>query len=330
MADIAPLAAVNAMVRRFPDLWENIDKAIDYFNGKVSWDKEICYCPNAIAASVLIPYSNINTSFSFASFSAALASWRRGKFIYQFDSSLLDELNSMASDIVIPIDVLYQMPAQCIYIQIESDGKKKIENSVVGFFVHIESDIDTDRKELRINAINYRGDYLLEYIIHLIPGGTINDGINKTIKTIKMLSDTADDTLAIYEQSRKTIIQSIQLVLYICAENADIEENKEQAKIYRKSSRIVDKYREIKKYDVGTKTGVILRQSASRNNYVYSGKSTGTGSEKRTHLRRAHWHHFWTGSGNNRKLVLRWINSLVVNPDKGDTPPTIIKVNDKS
>lgn len=91
------------------------------------------------------------------------------------------------------------------------------------------------------------------------------------------------------------------------------------------------KIEEIRKWDVGVKTGKILRSlesPAKRGIYpVYADKNIadGAGSPKRTHLRRAHWHHFWTGSGDDRQLILRWVSSTVINPD-GTTPPTVIKV----
>lgn len=52
------------------------------------------------------------------------------------------------------------------------------------------------------------------------------------------------------------------------AENAEIEENETQAKIYRKLNTIIDKYREIRKYDVGVKTGIILRRNEKSRNYI--------------------------------------------------------------
>ncbi|EMO24671.1 hypothetical protein LEP1GSC170_1243 [Leptospira interrogans serovar Bataviae str. HAI135] len=35
--------------------------------------------------------------------------------------------------------------------------------------------------------------------------------------------------------------------------------------------------------------------------------------EKSPHIRRAHWHHFWAGSNEERKLILRWLPPIPVN-----------------
>ncbi len=43
----------------------------------------------------------------------------------------------------------------------------------------------------------------------------------------------------------------------------------------------------------------------------------------RTHTRRGHWHHFWTGSKSkpeSRKVVLRWLHPMLVG--RSDEPDT--------
>lgn len=331
MAEIAPLEAVKKMTAEHPKLWDLIDRLVKMSEVEnVVWDRQICYCPISAAISALSYDTDMQTSLSQASFASALASWRRGKFIYRFDSSLAAEILNMADDIVIPTEILYQMPAQCIYVElIPSDDKTVKADTVMGFFAHIESDVNNGEKELRIHYINRDGNQVAQYIVHLIRNGTINDGIDESIKTMrKNLVNSITDHLVDYiNNTRDLIIQAVQLVLYICAENADIEEDEAQSKIYRKSDRILDKYREIKKYDVGAKIGVILRQNKRYPNYSHNAGS-GAGNHKRSHLRRAHWHHFWTGSANDKKLVLRWVNSIIVNQND-ETSPTIIKVNKK-
>ena len=39
----------------------------------------------------------------------------------------------------------------------------------------------------------------------------------------------------------------------------------------------------------------------------------GTGSPKSAHYRSAHWHHFWTGSGDDKKLIIKWVDGVFVN-----------------
>lgn len=335
MPEIPPLEAVKQMSRSYPKLWETIDYLVQTPDEEISWDRNICYCPISAALSALTQYMAMPLAAAQASFAAALATWRRGKYIYKFDESLMYEIASMADDIKIPVEILYQMPAQCIYIEFTNDPKP---NYPAGFFAHVEHDVNTGGKELRMHVIGKSGNCIVQYIVHLIPGGTINDGIDEAINLIRQnskngLSKLLGEFSAQYlDHIRDDAIQLVQLVLYICAENAEIEENEAQAKIYRKSGTIIDKYREIRKYDVGVKTGVILRRNEKSRNYIPVTESDKSNPawQVRSHLRRAHWHHFWTGSGENKKLILRWVNSVIVNPQLGEEAPvTIIKINEK-
>ena len=334
MPEIPPLEAIRQMSLAYPKLWDTIDRLVKVPESEIKWDRSVCYCPVAASISALTLYLPESTAAGKASFASALATWRRGKFIYKFDESLMFEIVSMAEDVKIPVEILYQIPAQCIYIEFTNDPKP---NYPAGFFAHIEHDINTGEKELRIHMIDKAGNCSAQYIIHLIPDGTINDGIDEAINLIRKnskngLSKLAGEFSAQYlDRIRQDAIQAVQLVLYICAENADIKEDESQSKIYRKSGTILDKYREIRKYNVGVKTGIILRKNENARNFIpVTDGDNNPAWQVRSHLRRAHWHHFWTGSGENKKLILRWVNSIIVNQHLGeDSPATIIKIENK-
>lgn len=334
-----PLKAVQKYGNTYPKLWNNIDRLINASRSgeiEVQWDFDLCYCPIAAAIGALSMEMPEFEASGKASFAAALASWRRGKLIYQFDETLGNEIIQTATDLVIPIDIIQQLPAPCVFIGFPEPEYESDIELPAGFFVYIEHDVNTGRKELRIYYITHSGNPMTQYIIHLIPGGTINDGIDAAIKEIRrqqrqnfIFSQAANIGAEFLEKSRELTIQAVQYVLYICAENADIQENESQAKIYRKPDRTLDRLREIRKWDVGVKTGIILR--AAEKHRTEKEKSNPTKEyeprqyKNRPHIRRAHWHHFWTGSGDDKKLILRWINSTIVNADDGDIPLTIIK-----
>lgn len=335
MPEIAPLEAVKKMTAAHPNLWATIDSLVKVPENEIHWDRRICYCPISAAIAALTVDSDMLTAFGAASFAAALSSWRRGKYIYQFDETLASEVISTVEDMVIPAEILYHMPAQCLFISLPTD-ENKTPDYPSGFFAHIESDTNTGERDLRIHYITQSGTLLTQYIVHLIPDGTITDGINAAIAEIRKntsnnIYQPIGDRISDYLRAARTLtIQAVQLILYICAENAEITENESQAKIYRKSNRILDKYREIRKYDVGVKTGIILRRNESRRKNTpdsQSANDNASGIKKRSHLRRAHWHHYWAGSGDDKKLILRWVNSTIINSGEDEPPATIIRVN---
>ena len=111
------------------------------------------------------------------------------------------------------------------------------------------------------------------------------------------------------------ISRDIQLVLYLCASNADIEENPEQSKIYRFNNGIIkDKYREIKIYDVGYK---LFDEIDTLEEVEKEPKNHSKGTSKSPHIRKAHWHHYWVGKDNNKSKILKWLHPMFINPQKG-------------
>lgn len=124
----------------------------------------------------------------------------------------------------------------------------------------------------------------------------------------------------------------LQAILYVCAINADVEPNSEQKTVTKRSTTgvIRDRYAEIRKWDVGIRVGSAVRRF--RQTKQTSSTDTarqGSHSPKRPHIRRGHWHHYWTGSKsdeNARKLVLKWTAPIYVgiDTDDDDASPTVI------
>lgn len=126
------------------------------------------------------------------------------------------------------------------------------------------------------------------------------------------------------EQTAYFYKQTLQLVLYLCAQNADITPNSEQTFYTRRSPVLKDRYAEIRKWNVGVRIGTAVRVHRSTAN---SQEKSGTAhASPRPHIRRGHWHHFWTGSKtdqNTRKLVLKWVAPTFVSVSAEEVPVTL-------
>ena len=108
----------------------------------------------------------------------------------------------------------------------------------------------------------------------------------------------------------------MQVVLYILAQNAEIAPDEEQVTVTKRGKTIKDKYSEIRKWDVGERIGAAIRQQKMKVSEDDSENTTH--NSPRPHMRRGHWHHFWTGPKNepeNRLLVLRWLSPMVIAAD---------------
>ena len=93
---------------------------------------------------------------------------------------------------------------------------------------------------------------------------------------------------------------------YLCSRNADI------AAVY---SPVKEKRRNNAKrrsnatwHEVGYRIGTELRNY----NRTKSERGEKTGRKVRPHMRRAHWHRYWVGSGKERRLVLKWLAPTMV------------------
>lgn len=331
MSDCAPLNAINLMTAAHPNVWEFADCLHDDMK---NWDDRLCYINISAAISCLSGGSMPTPDdFGQAALCAALATWRRNKLVYRFDPVLVNELFASAEDTEIPSEILYQMPAPCIYVDLSLD--KKAKDVPDGFLAFVEHDTEKKEKELRILYLKKDGQAVFQSIIHLIPHGTIYDGLQETKKTIRenaqlngTISLTVEHINQYIDESYSLTCESVQLLLYICAENADIKEDEQQIKIFRPTSKVLDRYREIRKWNVGVKVGEVLRKNTERKKYENSNEENPQrrGYGVRPHVRRSHWHHYWIGPKENQQLVLKWLPAIIVNPEeKEDLPITIIE-----
>ena len=342
-----PLTAVKEIARAAPGIWERLDRAlVEAVNYGYSWDSSTCPCPIAVAIAGLMSMGMTQTEASArAGIVAAAYAWRKTKRIYSFDSDLAAEVVSTDGDLVIPVEILHTMPAPCIYIQTD------VIPGADGFFATVEYDVETRGEELRLYMLDNDGDLENACIIHLEQGKTLQQGIDQAVKTMRK-NISNHEILRVFggqlpptvvskiENTRWLSVKAVQLLLYVCAENADIAENPEQARVYQKRQSIGDFPREIRKWDVGERIGEqirVIRQqkrdiakddaAIAKDDTVDVADNTSSPRryKNRPHVRRAHWHHYWTGEGRT-KLVLKWVSTIFVNPEDGEADTTIIKL----
>ena len=111
--------------------------------------------------------------------------------------------------------------------------------------------------------------------------------------------------------------QLLQLYLYMCAENKDIE----CCQTGRKST-IKNTYKELNIWNVGYRIGNKIKRIQKQNDKSNQDDESLLINElkkqpkrKRAHSRRGHWHHYWRGSKKtqNQYLVLKWVAPTFIN-----------------
>lgn len=334
-----PLRLVKDYEHEHPHCWEYIEEFRERRGKDIPYWNDLVYIPLVDAHSIFkYKYNNGKNDINKASIYAAYASWRQYKEIYSFSPELTEVLFAQADeDIVIPTDVLYQIPYNSIYISI---------SETEGFFVFFEWNIITKQMELRFCCIeDDNGDSSITNVwVNLDSGNTISEGIRKGlncfrtcmggIATYKLLIDgeyVVQTEQQMIDEMYRIASKYIQLVLYVCAENAEIEENPVQKQITRKpqDNRPKDVFREIRSWDVGVKFASNVRKVRQTGEATkVEGNSGGAGTSKRPHTRKGHWHHYWTGShsDNSRKLILKWTAPTFVGGKMEDTITTVNRV----
>lgn len=274
-----------------------------------------------------------------------LAIWRQWKQIYRFDEDFEQYLLKDISDLEDPVEVLKAMPYPCIYVETKHVSNMK------GFFAMLDWDIDNDNLMLTFYGRQDPDVYPKEHFkfdfpvkirsIVLEPGKTISQSI--VPKEWQEMTDFAINEKEILmidemkkewaeckgdEQDLNMVMEMLQLVLYICAANAEVEENPKQKAIHRApkpNTKVKDKLSEVQAWDAGQKTGErirILRAKPAN----YTGRThAGTSSPKSPHFRRGHWHHYWVGKKDSeeRKVKLNWVSPMFINGEDAEEQVTV-------
>lgn len=254
---------------------------------------------------------------------SALATWRYSKGIYSIHPELQTSLTSSTIFGDLPTGVFRRLPEWCIYV--ETPGLLWAERDLHGFFAHMEWDANTHREELRIllntdnelmPAILHVGEWTIEEAIRRWVEESIRQAKNAGhSEYVKSLQNERELFIEIMSEEMASIVS---LLLYICSDEPEIDDrvpghNKYPKQVKtKKGFRLfpADKPRMIR---IGEKVGEKLRiqRLASHVTSVKKGKS------KRAHLRRGHWHGYWTGpKDGERTFIYRWLPPQIVGGSK--------------
>lgn len=294
------------------------------------WDRDLVYLPISGCNAVMNSYKVLSGSPE-VQLLAALAAWKQSKQIFQFAEELSDELMMQSNeDLLIPVAVLKNMPFPCVYIKLQNQD-------VDGFFVYWEQDLSKGLYfELRMLLMADGKMNNFPLILHLTDCDTIADGVKASARQIKKslgaasaFASAANTICSQYVSfAIERISKYLQLLLYLCAENADIVEQSNittQKKEEKSNSSVQkpNKHKVAQVWDVGY---VIKKQLKAYKQNDSSSSVVGDESKKRPHMRKGHYHHFWVGKkdGSNRRLILKWVHPILVGADNSDEVITTI------
>ncbi len=243
--------------------------------------------------------------------------WEKYKQIYKFNPELYKLLTEETdSDSVMADIFLSKLPFPCFYVDNPiDDGEGK---EFVGFYVMTRLGID-DVPELFIEFA--QTDPERSYRFCAIP---LIKGSNKTIDELLTrqytLAGVDPKDIPQKEVFNEMCKKAINCVAYLCTDKVDVIKTRREVKAKSpKSSK--KKPKTVKVGLVGDKIAKVIKESRVRYVYESEGKPHEKGSPKAAHIRRAHYHSFWTGKRSEpekRELIVKLISPIFVNGESNN------------
>jgi hypothetical protein len=268
----------------------------------------------------------------------ALAAWRMTQGIYRFDEDLAQALDETAPPDEVPTQALYHLPEWCVYL--ETPGRLSIDGrALAGAWLHLDWD-QRGFHELRVvqdiegdPATSIDEDRLIPIPV-ILGEGSIRDALARvTASGTKVAHEHGYAVLPSLEDVPGIVDRLwplVSRVLYLCVDEPDLggtdrprrpqpTRTKQGYKLFPADS--------VRRWDVGTRIGAALRSARERYEREDREALTSGRARPRPHVRRAHFHGFWTGpraDESKQELRVRWLPPIPVNTETPDELPATV------
>jgi hypothetical protein len=310
---VTEVAAAN------PNIWRRVDEVRAARSRRSALWPSWCFLPLSERKILAREFPAIGKKMNLFD---GVSAWRPTQGIYVFDRLLVDELSKTQTNEAIPSEVLLQMPEWCIYITV---AEGSLTNwGPRGYFAFLTFD------DLRGQpALQFLLDMTDESLCATFPiwlnAGSIAASIHQArAEAVRILAvahkqDEVRELLSLdYMEYTPRLGALMDLVLYICSENADIIGHQEgggvprhpMATRTRQGPRLFPP-EQVAIWEVGTRVAAAIRTAQEEMKTL--------GGSVRPHVRRAHWHAYWTGSRAEpdvRALRVKWLPPILVNANE--------------
>ncbi|MEU4345451.1 hypothetical protein AB0H00_30070 [Nocardia sp. NPDC023852] len=279
----------------------------------------------------------VNTIQAFLLAAESVREWQQHRVVYRVHPELVTHLGETAPGTAIPCEVFRRLPHPDPFVVFpvplpapHSTGDKPVVKPpvyigmlVTGFTNALELCSTADERLHilnvsligRVQAVGAEPQYP-EYSIR-IPCMPERFTIDEMIKGIRYVFTGAVSDAGPNNIELNAYRLAVSLLLYLCSDRRDIRTSTNPI-TSRKKRR---KQQPPTVVDVGFDIGPKL--FAARNGAAT--QSSGAGKPVRSHIRRAHWHTYWTGPQYQRIADVRWLHPILINPaDRDTTRPMVI------
>lgn len=238
--------------------------------------------------------------------------WMRSKVICIFQESFLNVLKNTSDTILYP-ELLKNVPWHDFCIEVKDSS-----NRFKGYFVSIEESTEGLNMMVTIYQSTNEDSFRISHCTFF--------PINRNKSLQNLLKENFEKTdKESFSHITEEMAKVFSAVYYLAAENAEIKPVRlGSSNTFRTKD---NKILKTKNYNVGFRVGASIEQMYRQKEESASSLTIETPAStpvvanlvstgKCTHIRRAHWHHFWIGKRNGteeRKLVVRWLAPTIVN-----------------
>lgn len=353
-----PTLHLRAYTKRYPDVWRAAERT-HQANGRPPlprWPKW-CYLPLAAMLAYLDDAPDLDRIelVQDAVTLSTLAAWRVGKTVFRFHPALFESLSQTEPPKKIPTEALLHLPVWGAYVEmpLQRHYQNQITIDVHGFFAHLEYDTVHHDRELRLlfdltdrQPDQEPHDILLPFILH-IDARTLEESLTIFFEQaaearaehpgsidLAELHTTPKDIQSLAFLQNWLLRRALPMVLWICSEQPDYDraaptnpspvKTKRGQRVFAASAPTI--------WEAGVRIGPALTATIDRKATDPELESPLSGGHRnpRPHLRRAHWHGYWTGPRDqDQAFKLHWLNPILVGADDirtEDLPVTIRSV----
>jgi len=330
-----PVEAVRPLewLRRYEERYPGAFRAIDRMALARRWPTYV-YAPLEAAFAVLFagepgPPSPDDPRIRDAAPLVGLAGWRLGKGVYRFAPELFDELWQAPFEGVIPVEPLRHLPEYTLYV--ETPGQTMEGVPLRGFFAFLTTDL-TERNDELYLLWDLESAPGFHTVLHL-EGTTVEEALEAaalegtrrlTPEDRARLEGVLGERGASLEEAVRASValnldyvrRALSLLFFIAATDdfrgPEPRPRRPRPQKTRRRGTVWFPAPGVRTWDVGVRYAAALRRAYAR---AAGGEGAGTGSRKRPHVRRAHWHGYWVGPRKDpkrRRLELRWLPPILV------------------
>ena len=327
-AETFPDKLEKLMAQKYPDLEKHVTTLLDAKETFSDWP-DWCYLPMSATNEILtLGIDNAFTRQYIANhlsdiyMISAMIPWQTSKIVYRFDDALADALMEHTEPCEnIPVDMILHLPYPCVFIE-QPPGVPGCE----GVFVFLESDNRYPNVvELRMHYAFSDGNIAATYfqwgVNETISQQMVEDNL-EVINRIKRVPELTVPTET-YDTILKQRGKHLNMLLYLMTQDADIVRKSPEPRI-RGERRQTAAYSDV--LYTGGYVGSAIRKAkteSERELKVYDSESKQeTTYSVRPHIRKAHWHLYWTGPGKSIPKT-KWILPIFVKGGNADVPTVI-------